>query len=92
MYLSNTMLVSKRDTHADFATIYDYTAVEKVVDHPTLAAKDIQIGAKVHVEYTVNMWKGIPPYFVGKDERQAMATTTYLKKLMFTVQASIWNH
>jgi hypothetical protein len=29
------------------------------------------------------MWKGIPPYFVGKNERQAMPTATYLKELMF---------
>jgi hypothetical protein len=54
-----------------------------VVDHPTLAAKDIQIEAKVHVEYTAYMWRGIPPYFVGNNERQAMATTTYLRELMF---------
>jgi hypothetical protein len=34
------------------------------------------------VEYTAYIWKGIPPYFVGKNKRQAMATMTYLKELM----------
>jgi len=76
------IFVSKRDTHADFTHIYDYTVMDKVVDHPTLAAMDVQTGAKVHVEYTAYMWRGRPPYFVSKNERQAMTTTTYLKELM----------
>jgi hypothetical protein len=76
------VFVSNRNTCTDFTPIYDYTSVEKFDNPPTLAATDVQVNAKVHVEYTAYMWKGNSPYLVSESESRAMTTTTYLKKLM----------
>jgi hypothetical protein len=65
------IFVSKRETHADFTPIYDYAAVDKVVDHPTLAAMDIQIGAKV-------LWSTQRTY--GKESHRILLARTNVKR------------